>query len=609
MEYLNWENQAQRYVAIDIETDDLDATVVWCMGWEFIDNPNDKGLCIGHEEIKRFLDEHADCIFLGHNLVKFDAPTLNRLVGSRIAVGRVIDTLVLSTLYHPSIQGGHSLSAWGERIGFPKMEFNDWTRYTDEMGRYCQQDVKVTAELYRRLARVLRRTGFSELSCYIQHNITHILNKQHQNGFYFDGERALRFYQELRGIEDDLKEEIYKAFPPTIEELGHYKQAYKKDRTHTSQYLRHREQYERVEVQNDGSYKVFGPVAFNLGSPVQRTQKLLDLGWVNKPDETTPTGNPKPFNSGKLAPSLETFLEEHDVPEVKLIAQWMTVNGRANMINTWLENWNEDTGCIHGKLFVADTLRFRHQAPNTANIPAVRLDKQGNVLRQGAGDFTYEARDLWCARPNRVLVGTDAAGLELRMLAHYLNREDFTNGVVNGDPHQTNADIVGITRPQAKTLIYAVCYGAAAPKIAATLGVSVREGARIRALFLDRLGLKELIDECQEEQRTGRVWLCDGSGVVCPSPHAALNYKLQGGGARVMALAAVFLEQHIRRHGLDSLKVGDIHDEWQYDVAPDDAREHARLSVQAIVEAGEELNLNVPLDGEAKEGLTWAETH
>lgn len=128
-------------------------------------------------------------------------------------------------------------------------------------------------------------------------------------------------------------------------------------------------------------------------------------------------------------------------------------------------------------------------------------------------------------------------------------------------------------------------------------------------MFLDRLGIGDLIEECQQEQAVGRVTLIDGSCVVCPSPHAALNYKLQGGGARVMALGAILLEQRIRALGLDSIKVGDIHDEWQYDVDPEDAEVHAQESVQAIRDAGVKLKMLVPLDGEAKIGKTWAETH
>ena len=285
------------------------------------------------------------------------------------------------------------------------------------------------------------------------------------------------------------------------------------------------------------------------------------------------------------------------------------MNGRANMVNTWLENWNESTNCIHGKLFVADTLRLRHQSPNTANIPAVRVDKERGVLYGDDGYFTYEARDLWTARPGRVLVGTDASGLELRMLAHFLNRDEFTRQVVEGDPHQYNADVVGITRPQAKTLIYAIMYGAAAPKIAKTLGVPLNEGKKIRELFLERLGLKELIDECKAEQKAGRIELVDGSWVICSSPHAALNYKLQGSGARVMALSACLADREVKRNQWDVLKVGDIHDEDQSDCDPDIAPDFGRMRVQSIRDAGKLLKLNVPLDGEAKIGKTWAETH
>ena len=598
--YLDWSKQDQEYYAIDIETDDLNATVIWVMCWENI-KTKQTGKCIGHDEIRKFFEETRGSIYVGHNICKFDAPVLNRIVGSNIGVQSIVDTLVLSTLYSPSLDGGHSLAAWGERIGYPKLDYHDWSRLSEEMIIYCQRDVEITAELYRRISRVLTKIGFSEQACMIQHRITVILNKQHNNGFYFDGPRAMAFYQQLRNREEELQDDIRKVFPAE-KVLIREGNIYTKSGSYTAIYQRDRGRYEIDEHAGEGVYRAFSNVQFNIGSPKQRAEKLTELGWV--PDERTPKGAPKVTEK-----SLLKFVDEGGPPEAALITKWMSVNGRANMINTWLENWNEQTGCIHGKLFVADTLRFRHQAPNTANIPAVRVDKTGLVLRGEEGYYTYEARDLWCARPGRVLVGTDAAGLELRMLAHYLNRPDFTEQVINGDPHQYNADLAGVTRPRAKTLLYAIQYGAQAGKVASIIEGTREEGAIMRQQFLDRLGISGVMNDAIHEQETGRVSLVDGAGVICPSPHAALNYKLQGGGARVMALGAIILESHIRRHGLDSLKVGDIHDEWQYDVDPKDAREHARLSVQAIREAGEELNLNVPLDGEAKEGLTWAETH
>lgn len=598
--YLDWEDRPEDYYIIDIETDDLDAKVIWVMCWKNV-RTLEKGTCVGHAQIVKFFEETAGSIYIGHNILKFDAPTLNRLLGTKLTVARAIDTLVLSTLYNPSLDGGHSLGAWGERIGYEKIDFHEFDRLTAEMIEYCERDVEICYQLFVRLVRVLKRIGFSERACFIQHNITHILNRQHKNGFYFDGPRALAFYNQLRRREEQLQDEIREAFPAE-RVLVRERPAFVKSGGFAAQYLRDKETLDVVLDDRTGLYRAYKEVPFNIGSSKQRAEKLTELGWV--PDERTPKGQPKVTEK-----SLVAFAEENNIPQVALITKWMAINGRGNMINTWLNEWNENDSCIHGKLFVADTLRFRHQAPNTANVPAVRLDKDGTPLYGEEGYYTYEARDLWCARPGRVLVGTDAAGLELRMLAHYLNRPDFTEQVVNGDPHQYNADLAGVTRPRAKTLLYAIQYGAQAGKVAQIIGGTREEGAIMRQQFLDRLGISGVLNDAIHEQETGRVWLVDGSGVVCPSSHAALNYKLQGGGARVMALGAIFLEGHIRRSGLDSLKVGDIHDEWQYDVEPNDAREHARLSVQSIREAGEELNLNVPLDGTAKEGLTWAETH
>lgn len=610
--YTNWENHAQSTYVIDIEADSLYPSVIWVMCWRNA-GTNEKGACLGHHEITQwFSSREPDTVYVGHNILKFDAPHLNRLVGTDLSSKNCIDTLVLSTLYSPSLDGGHSLDAWGERMGHKKLEFSDWSELSDEMVEYCHVDVFITTKLFRRLMATLNKIGFDERSIWIQHRMTEILEKQRKNGFEFDGPRALALYNELRTIEKELESEIREAFPAERRSVA-VRNKLTKDGRLTAIYQRDLERYNIVTSPDGRTYEAFEDVEFSIGSPPQRIEKLISLGW--EPEEFTPKtkkgggGNPKPFDKGKLSPSLEKFLENNDVPEVKLIALWMSVNGRANMLNTWLNEWNENDSKIHGKLFVADTLRFRHQAPNTANIPAVRQGKDGHVLLARDGFWTYEARDLWTARSGRFLVGTDAAGLELRMLAHYLNRPDFTEQVVEGDPHQYNADTVGITRPEAKTLIYAILYGAGPPKIANTLKVSVREAANIRQMFLDKLGIGDLIELAQNEQAKGRVSLVDGSLVICPSPHAALNYKLQGGGARVMSLGACILDNWINQQDLDSLKVGDIHDEWQFDVDPEHVYVHAAIAEEAIREAGRKLKLNVPLDAESKIGLTWAETH
>lgn len=143
-----------------------------------------------------------------------------------------------------------------------------------------------------------------------------------------------------------------------------------------------------------------------------------------------------------------------------------------------------------------------------------------------------------------------------------------------------------------------------------TGGHNARWGKNARGLLIDKTpGLKELVALVQEEQASGLLETIDGGKIRCPSPHAALNYKLQSAGGIVMKQASIFIDERVQEKGLDAPKVGDIHDEGQHDVAKMDAEEFGSLAVQSIRDAGEELGFSVPLDGEYKVGLSWAETH
>ena len=175
-------------------------------------------------------------------------------------------------------------------------------------------------------------------------------------------------------------------------------------------------------------------VEFNLGSPQQRVSRLLELGW--EPEKFTPKGQPQVDEE-----SLVAFAETSDRPEIKALADWLVYSSRARTIKTWMDCYNDSTGAIHGKVITngAGGGRMSHNTPNTANIPAVKKDKETKLPKMGeVGKFTYELRDLWETRDRstRTLVGCDAKSLELRMLAHYINDEEFTDQVCNGDVHR-----------------------------------------------------------------------------------------------------------------------------------------------------------------------------
>lgn len=614
------QRRVKDYWAIDIEGDDLPSNVIWCMCAVNI-LTNEEVSLSGYAEIRKWIDARKTerAVFIGHNIIGYDAPTCNRLLAAGLTIGMLVDTLVLSMVYSPSLDGGHSLAAWGERLRCPKGEFNDFSHLSEEMLTYCMQDARLCAKVYRHLVVRMSKVGFTDVGLDLEHRSWQLIKQQQKNGFAFNIKEANLLYSKLREKENEIKDKIYEYWPAELRRLRTFRKPFKADGHPSANYLRHCDEYDNVRLRRDeGEYDVYGLVNFSIGSPSQRVEKLLLLGWepreFTKPSKTHPKGQPQPTNKGKLSPSLEKFVEESGKEEVKLIAQWIEINSRASMVNTWIEAYNDTSGCIHGSLWYANTLRYRHSNPNTANIPAVRLDKDDKPLREEAGVFTYEARDLWVARDvDRCLVGSDAKGIQLRVLAHYLNNPEFTEAVLNGNPHSYNQQIGGFgSKAIAKTFIYAFLLGAGDEKIGQIIGGSTKDGRNIKGRFVSGFpGLSDLLNSlARQVERTGRIILCDGTPIIVSAPHTRLGYLLQGDESRIMKKAAIFADQQVRRRKLDVLKVGDIHDEWQNDVHRESIEEFTGLVCPtSFARSGEFFNYRIPIHCDSKVGLTWAETH
>jgi DNA polymerase I len=607
----------ENYWACDIEGDNLPSSVVWCMCVINIQTREERAFS-NLPDIVAFVEEEKakGAKFIFHNGIGYDAPTLNRLLGTRLTIADLIDTMVMSMLYSPSLAGGHSLAAWGDRMRDFKGEFNDFSKFSEEMLTYCSQDAHLCRKVYLELVKRMIQQGFTEKGIEIEHRSWQLVKKQQDTGFHFDIAKAHALYAKLRELENTIKDKLHEYWPPSLERVASFKRPFKQDGAPTANYLRHCETYERVSIRPDGSeYDCYGYVAFHIGSPVQRVDKLLELGWKPSNSELTPTGQPKPTDKGKLVPSLETFVETSGKEEPRLIARWIEINSRANMINTWMEAYNETTKCIHGNLWIANTLRYKHSGPNTANIPAVRVSKDGDPLIGMDGVYTYEARDLWATRDsaNRRLVGVDAKGIQLRVLAQYLNNPKFTEAVIEGDPHAYNMEIGGFrSRAIAKTFIYAFLLGAGDGKVGQIIGGSTKDGGELKRRFVGNFpGLKGLLDNLEYQiQRGGRIRLCDGTPLIVSAMHTRLGYLLQGDESRLMKQAAILVARENNRRNLDILKVGDIHDEWQNDSHKDHVEEFTdEVCPRMFARSGELLGYRVPIACDSKVGLTWAETH
>jgi len=592
--------------SLDIESDDLldGITQIWCV---CVANrvTRDEQSFVRKESFLEWLAANPEACFIGHNIISFDNEALKKVWGIDLAPRGLIDTFVLSQWYDPRILGGHSLEAWGHRLNFPKGEFNDFSRFTPAMLAYCRQDTRLGAKLYAALVDVLRDMGFTETGARIMHEAWAIIQtKQKQHGFPINKPVAEALLAELRDLELKLKEEIYQLWPPELQIIKTCKNPIKKDGGLSANYQRHKETYPKVEIRGN-EYDVWDWVEFNLGSPPQRIEKLMELGW--KPTKFTEKGSPQIDEEALL-----DYGNECGRREVQALAQWIVINSRANNITTWLKA-AEKTGNIHGSLFVAGTLRYKHSQPNTANIPAVKLNKAEEIMLGAEGGWSYESRDLWWAGEDEdyELVGVDAKGIQLRVLAHYVDTPAFTEAILSADPHAANQREMGLpSRAIAKTIIYALLMGAGDQKIATEAKVSLAAAKGYKETFFSKVPVKTLIAKLKGQlRRTGRIELIEGSKIRVPSDHMVIPYLLQGDESRIMNLAMILIDADIIKQGLRAWKVADIHDEQQYIVHKKDIDAFIEVALTAIRRAGEILGFKVPMEGDAKRGRTWARTH
>jgi DNA polymerase I len=290
----------------------------------------------------------------------------------------------------------------------------------------------------------------------------------------------------------------------------------------------------------------------------------------------------------------------------ELIKEYLMLQKRVAQVESWMDAVGKD-GRVHGRVITngAVTGRMTHSSPNMAQIP------------NSGSPYGKECRQCWTVEDGNVLVGCDASGLELRMLAHYMKDENYVKTVTEGsskdgtDVHTINQRAAGLeTRDQAKTFIYAFLYGAGPEKIGSIVGGSRVQGQQLINRFLKGTpALQRLRDLVQRYAEKGYVPGLDGRKIWVRSEHAALNSLLQGAGAIVMKKALVIFNDKITKNQWDVKMVANVHDEIQFECSEEIADTAGKAARQSIVEAGLSYNLRCPLDGEYKIGRNWRETH
>lgn len=549
---------------------------------------------------------HADEI-IGHNIIKFDIPALQKVYPWFQPKGQITDTLVLARLlwgnigdiwdsnlikrgtFPGKLYGSHSLKAWGMRLGILKGNFgetSDWADWSNEMQVYCEQDVRVTAELHER---ILKKAP-AERSVWIEHEFCKIIAMQERHGFAFDEDGAVMLYSTLVKRRTELAAELQLAFPPIektevfIPKVNNRSRGYVKGQPFTKRWM----------------------VDFNPSSRQMIAERLIDLGWV--PQEFTPSGQPKVD---------ETVLEGLPYPEAKLLAEHFLVEKRIGQLAEGEQAWLKlvRKGRIHGSVNTngAVTGRCTHSNPNVAQVPRV------------GSPYGAESRALFTTTAGFVLVGVDLSGLELRCLAHFMALFDdgaYAKVVLEGDVHTVNQLAAGLpTRNDAKTFIYAFLYGAGDQKIGSIVAPDAdpeeqkRIGKKLKKAFLKKTpALKKLREKVVERaEANGYLIGLDGRKLHVRSSHSALNTLLQSAGALISKVAMILAYQELCTRGYifgkDYAFVAHIHDEIQTECRPAIAEEVGLIIVEAMRKTGEFFGLSCPIDGEFKIGNNWKETH
>ena len=566
---------------MDIETT-LDHNTIWMVVTKDIDS-GEVNVWKAADSLVAYLKDVT--LIIAQNGIGFDFPLLNKLWGTKIRLNQVYDTLIASRLLDPSVENGHSLDAWGTRLGKNKIDYAKvWTwlmerreEYKGEcfniphmalLEYYCIRDVEVTANLYKHLTDELTKKDFSQESLALEHKVAAIISEQERNGFKLDQVYATCLLADIKGKMAGIYEQMQERWPPVVTPRFH---------------------------KTSGKPIKDCVDTFNPGSRKQIGEKLMELGW--KPTKMTPTGQPIVD---------ETTLQDIKFSEGQIIAEYLMLQKRVAQIESWLEAVGKD-GRVHGKVITngAVTGRMTHSSPNMAQIP-----NAGSI-------YGPECRECWTVETGNVLVGCDASGLELRMLAHYMKDDNYVKTVTEGsskdgtDVHTQNQKAAGLqTRDQAKTFIYAFLYGAGPAKIGTIVGGNAKAGQKLIDSFLANTpALQRLRNTVSRYASKGFVPGLDGRKIWVRSEHAALNSLLQGAGAIVMKKALVLFHDKTKANKWPVKLVANVHDEFQLEVPKMYATIVGEAAKQSIVEAGEHFKLRCPLDGEFKIGANWRETH
>lgn len=598
------------WLIFDIETDGLydQATKTFCI--VIYDVTRAETFAYGPDCIDDAIAHLATAdVLIGHNIIFYDLPVLQKL-HSFVAKARIIDTLICTRIIWPKeklydldieqypnvpvkIRGNASLKAWGWRLADNKIDFKDFSEYSEEMLTYCKQDVHVTLKLYKHIV----KEKYPESALRLEHDFALAINKQIRAGVPFDVDACLDLVDNLRRKKVELEEQLKQIFPP----IKHKTWFTPKVNNTARGYVK------------DVPFEKTITEEFNPGSRKQIVERLKSkYGW--EPEKTTEKGNPILDDE---------VIEKLPYSEAKPLAEYMLIKKRLGQIedgnNAWLKLVNNNTGCMHGDVITNGCItgRASHRHPNMGQVPA------------GYSPYGKECRALFHAPQGWDMIGIDAKALELRCLAGYLaywDQGEYAKLVINpeSDIHTINQKLFGVeTRDIAKRLLYGMLYGCGAVKAGTIIDPNEKDEIVLRNLgktainsFLKGVpALAELKTKIESYILTRQHLIgLDKRVLYCRSPFKGLNVLLQSAGAILMKQVVITIHKNIETtlslpHGQEWEQVLMVHDEVQLVCNPKYTEQIREQAMLAFPQAQEFFEFLCLIEGDSRVGSDWSATH
>ena len=373
---------------------------------------------------------------------------------------------------------------------------------------------------------------------------------------------------------------------------------------------------QKMAAMEEDIYKFAGET-FNIASPKQLGDILFDKMGLpgGKKTKTGAWGTGADVLEGLAA-------EGHD-----LAAQVLEWRGLAKLKSTYTdalpEFINPETGRIHTSYSLASTTtgRLASSDPNLQNIP-IRTEDGRRI------------RTAFVAEKGNLLVSADYSQIELRLLAHIADIDSLRQAFADGqDIHAMTAsemfgvplaDMTAETRRRAKAINFGIIYGISAFGLANQLGISRGEASDyIKAYFEKFPGIKNYMEAVKQEAHAQgyvstlfgrRIYLREIDSKIPArrafAERAAINAPIQGSAADIIRRAMIAMPPVLKKKSPKSRMLLQVHDELIFE-APESETDKLMQNVREVMQnaCAPRLSLSVPLVVEAQAAKNWDEAH